>query len=349
MATIPNVTHSVATLTGGVPKLWLEADEDEARLAGLRLTEIAGQLDASLEGAVGGSILEGTEEMPIRVRVPDAARASLDDIAGQRVLAAGQSVEDTAVAGTPLAALGRLEMRPALGGITRSDGARVNTVNGYIQAGILPQSALNALAAALERDPIDLPQGYRIEFGGEAAERDEAIGHLMANVGLLVILMLATVVLSFNSFRLAGVIFTVAVMSMGLGLLSLFLLGYPLGFNPIIATMGLVGLAINAAIIILSELRREPAAADGDPEAMLRVVVDDSSRHIIATTITTMGGFLPLFLTQGGFWPPFAAAIAGGTGMATLVSFYFVPAAYLLLVRGKRRRVHALEPQAAIS
>jgi multidrug efflux pump subunit AcrB len=41
-----------------------------------------------------------------------------------------------------------------------------------------------------------------------------------------------------------------------------------------------------------------------------------------------VGGFLPLILAGGGFWPPFAIAIAGGTVLTTLLSFLFVPAAF---------------------
>ena len=62
----------------GEPKFWLEADEEEARLAGLRLTDLAGQLQGNLEGYTGGSVLEGIENLPVRVRFESGQR---DDIA----------------------------------------------------------------------------------------------------------------------------------------------------------------------------------------------------------------------------------------------------------------------------
>ena len=52
------------------------------------------------------------------------------------------------------------------------------------------------------------------------------------------------------------------------------------------------------------------------------------TRHITSTTITTLGGFMPLILAGGGFWPPFAVTIAGGTVLTTMVSFFFAPAAF---------------------
>jgi multidrug efflux pump subunit AcrB len=63
----------------------------------------------------------------------------------------------------------------------------------------------------------------------------------------------------------------------------------------------------------------------------------DSSRHIISTTVTTFGGFLPLILEGGQFWPPFAMSIAGGVLLSTVVSFFLVPQLFVLLKHGAVR------------
>jgi len=88
-----------------------------------------------------------------------------------------------------------------------------------------------------------------------------------------------------------------------------------------------MGLAINAAIVIIAELKGDAQAVQGDSTAIIKGV-QSCTRHITSTTITTVGGFLPLILAGGGFWPPFAIAIAGGTVLTTLLSFLFVPAAF---------------------
>jgi len=92
--------------------------------------------------------------------------------------------------------------------------------------------------------------------------------------------------------------------------LNLAVFQYPFGLNATIGVIGSIGVSINAAIIILTGLRDNEAAAGGDQSAMVDVVMG-SSRHIVSTTITTFGGFLPLILQGGGFWPPFAMAVAG--------------------------------------
>ena len=87
--------------------------------------------------------------------------------------------------------------------------------------------------------------------------------------------------------------------------------------------------------------RAVEGAAAGDPDAIVDVVMD-ASRHIVSTTVTTFGGFLPLILEGSEFWPPFAMAIAGGVLLSTIVSFYLVPPLFTLLMHPGR---HFLKPK----
>jgi hypothetical protein len=107
--------------------------------------------------------------------------------------------------------------------------------------------------------------------------------------------------------------------------LSLAVMQYRLGIVAIIGSIGV-------SIIILTGLQSDPQA--GDRGAILGVV-SGSSRHIVSTTVTIFGGFLPLILNGGASWPPFAAAIAGGVLLSTVVCFYFTPPVFALT----RRRV----------
>ncbi len=73
-----------------------------------------------------------------------------------------------------------------------------------------------------------------------------------------------------------------------------------------------------------------------------------SSGHVLATTLTTIGGFLPLLIFIGGdFWPPLAIVLAGGVAGATLIALLLVPAAYLLL--GDTQAAMATEPAAPLA
>ncbi|MGR5541761.1 efflux RND transporter permease subunit, partial [Vibrio campbellii] len=124
-----------------------------------------------------------------------------------------------------------------------------------------------------------LPSGYSVEFGGESAERDESVANLMSSLSLVITLMILVIVLSFNSFRLSGIIFLVAGLAAGLGLLSVWVFSYPFGFTVIIGLLGVIGLAINAAIVILAELKSDQEAMLGDKAAITAGVMS-CTRHI---------------------------------------------------------------------
>ncbi|MEM7508113.1 MAG: efflux RND transporter permease subunit [Pseudomonadota bacterium] len=330
MRDVPSIIHSRATLAGGAPKLIFDFDEDKVRLAGLTLGDVARQLQTLTEGALGGSLVEGPEELPVRVRLAGPERAAADRLTALTIVPPGAAAPRNGFPGIPLLALGELRIEPADSAIARRDGERVNTVQAFLSHGVLPDVALQDLQTRLAADPIVLPAGYRIEWGGDSDARGETIRNLMSVVGLVVVGTLATIVLTFNSWRLSGVTLIVAGLSMGLSLLALEIFRYPFGIQALIGVIGAIGVSINAAIIILTALQNDPRAASGDRNA-IRDVVMGSSRHILSTTITTFGGFLPLILAGGGFWPPFAMAIAGGVLLSAIVSFYFVPPAFSLL------------------
>jgi multidrug efflux pump subunit AcrB len=348
---IKDVTHTRASLDEIQPQIEFQVDEEQARLAGLNRTTIAQQLDNSLEGVIGGSILEGNEELPVRVRLGNQERGNLSQITSLDLLA-DSSINrkgNNPLAAVPLSSLGKVELKPELAQITHYNGQRVNTVQGFLNAGVLPAEILSQFKAKLENNKFTLPPGYKFEFGGEQEQRNDAVGGLVSTVGVLIILMIATLVLSLGSFQLAGVIGIVAVASFGLGLFSIWLFGYPFGFNPIIGSVGLIGVAVNDSIVVLSAISNHPIAKTGNPKAIQKVVLH-STRHVLTTTLTTAIGFVPLLLSGGEFWPPLAVAIAGGVVGATLLALYFVPAAYYLIksrlgkkgVSGRRSEVQII-------
>ncbi len=331
MESIPDVTHTSASLMGGAPKLVFTLDEAKLRLANLNLADAAAALDASLRGLTGGEVLEGTERLPVRVRLGESQWADTDQITSIRVpVPNAQSHGQGQLAAIPLSALGQPKLLPSRSPISRLNGERTNVVQGYLTRGVLPEEALKFLRADLLSNPIELPAGYRYKFGGDTGERESVIEHIMAPLGLIISALMATIVLTFNSWRLTGVTLLVFVCSLGLSLLSLAIFRYPFGVQALIGVIGSVGVSINAAIIIMTALKIDDRAVRGDLLA-IRNVVMESSRHIVSTTVTTFGGFLPLILEGSQFWPPFAMAIAGGVLLSTIVSFFLVPPMFVLV------------------
>lgn len=332
MTTIPDVIQVRDDLTEGRPKLGLTVDNEQVQQAGLDNTAIAQQLAAYSEGVTGGAILESTENLPVRVRLKNSDRASLEALASLNLRP--DQAQDRAF--RPTSALGEFDLVPQLASIARREEQRVNTVQAFITTGVLPDTVLTALQEKLEAENFELPPGYRYEFGGEYAERQTAVGNLLLYVPILGLIMLTALVLSLGSFRQAGIIAGVAVASIGMALFSLKIFGSLLGFMAIVGTMGLVGIAINDSIVVLSAFNEDPDASQGDPKAVQHVLIK-CTRHVATTTVTTMTGFIPLLADGDPFWRPLAIAIAGGIGGSSLLALYFVPAVYVLIKRKPSR------------
>ncbi|MGK7956383.1 MAG: efflux RND transporter permease subunit [Crocosphaera sp.] len=328
LAKTPSVIHTRSSLTETLPKLGLNLDEAQLRLVGLDKTTVGRQLDSSLEGMVGGSIVEGTEELPVRVRTTASQRGNLADISSLTLLTQGEGQGSI----LPLSAVGEVTMVPDVVTIPRRNGKRFNTVQAFIPAGMLPDRVLSDFKSRLAVSDFSLPPGYSWDFGGEQGERGNAVGNLISRLGLLGIMMVTSLVLTFKSFRLAGIIIVVAIFSVGLALGALVLFNYPFGFTAIVGIIGLLGVVINDSIVVLSSLGHNPRASRGDRRAACNVIIH-ASRHVIATTLTTILGFTPLLLDPSGFWPPLAITMVGGLAGATLIALYFVPSAYLLVKR----------------
>ncbi|MEL6257429.1 MAG: efflux RND transporter permease subunit [Pseudomonadota bacterium] len=329
LASTPGVTYTTASLQLGAPKFTLRADETASAMAGRRLTELAADLNAELEGVPAGSVLEGVEEIPVRVIAGDERRGELADI---RAKTFGESPGRP---GAPLAALGEVTLDPDTAIITRLDGQRVNFIRAYLTPYALASPVLADFEDRLDKSGYTPPSGVRVSAGGEAENRGDAIGGLLVVAVPLLILMTGAVALVFNSFRMAFLILTGGFLAMGYGFFGLWLFNLPFGFNGIVGSIGLLGIAINGSIVVLTGLRNSVESM-ADDVLVQRELVVDATRHIVATTLTTMGGFAPIILEGDQFWLPLAASVAGGVAGAGLIALYFTPAVFRMMTWSRR-------------
>jgi multidrug efflux pump subunit AcrB len=334
----PGITYTLSSLELGAPTLQLQANESATNLAGSRLVELAANINSELEGLRAGSVLEGTEEIPIRIISSDSRRTTLSDLQAKTI---GASPGDT---GTPLSALGDMQLVPKTSVISRRDGLRTNQILAYLDPYTLPAPSLAEFQSRLAASGFVVPPGYDMLIGGEAENAGEATGNLAALGIPLMLVMAGAVMLVFNSFRMMLLILTTGVLSVFYAFFGVWLFNLPFGFNAIIGSLGLFGIAINGTIVVLSLLRANAAAMADDIIAQ-REVVMDATRHIIATTLTTMGGFVPILMSGDAFWLPLAAGIAGGVTGSALLALFFTPAVFRLMTMRPFQRLLGRQPR----
>lgn len=320
----PDVVATKATLSENLAKLELMVDQIQVKRAGLDPESVSRYLALATRGRRVGTIFEETEAVPVVARLADRNRQSIEGLASLQI--------PTASGNVPLSSLLVPRMLPEQAVLAHRHQRRCNTVQAFLKAGTLPSSVLAPLLKKLESGEIKLPPGITYEVGGEAAERNRAVGNLMVYVAPLIVLMVASLVVAFSSFRLAFLVGSIGLLSAGAGFGTLAVLGIPFGFMAIIGTMGLLGVAFNDSTVVVTTLQED--VPDGELDKVARTVAG-ATRHVVATTFTTVAGFVPLLLGADRFWHPLAAVIAGGVVGATVLALLLCPIAYIRYARSK--------------
>ena len=151
----------------------------------------------------------------------------------------------------------------------------------------------------------------------------------------IIYLLLITfgLVFALNSFKQTLLILSVAIFSIGLSFLGLKLGQQNYGFIGTVGALGLIGLSINDSIIVLSHIKEKANQVSMTKSDLIEVVIR-STRHIITTSLTTLGGFLPLIFANI-FFRPLAWAMSIGVLGATMTALLYIPAMFILLKKIK--------------
>ena len=222
-----------------------------------------------------------------------------------------------------------LESTPAA--IYRYNLQRNVSVTAQIMDGVVV-SKVN-LDAQKKMDGIPLKPGYSIAVGGEA----EKINDTFAGFGPVVMVALfsifAILVAEFGRFKEALVVAGVIPLGTFGGLIALLATGNNLSFLAIIGFIALVGIEIKNSILLVdftTQLR--------DRGYALREAIEKAGEvrflPVLLTSITAIGGLMPLALFGGSLYSPLAIVLIGGLISSTLLSRIVTPAMYLLVVRG---------------
>ena len=178
-------------------------------------------------------------------------------------------------------------------------------------------------------------EGMRASFTGENEERDENFGYLLRCMGIAVVLIFAILVWQFNSFRQALLVMVTVPLSFIGVIAGMWICGFPFSLASFIGLVALTGVVVNDAIVVVDFINQ--ARRRGLPlrEAVMEAGMN-RFRPVILTTVTTIGGLLPLFGNLSGgaeFWQPLTGAIIFGLAIASILTLLVVPVGYSLLYR----------------
>ena len=307
----------------------LGLDAAKASLLGVAPGEARRAVRLAISGEQASRLRDNEgDTWPVTVRLPMAANQPVSALAGVYVpTIAGGSVPLLEIASP------KLKSVPPL--ITRYKLQRTVTITAYNRPGVLTSKLNGAVAERLKS--IDLPPGYSFGIGGEA----EAASRNFSGLGPIILLatfgIFGVLVLEFGRFRETMVVAGVIPLGTVGGLVAMLLTGNSLSFLAIIGFVALIGIEIKNSILLVdftTQLR-----ARGLP---LREAIEKAGEirflPVLLTSITAIGGLMPLALGGSALYAPLAWVIIGGLVSSTVLSRIVTPVMYLLAVRGDEAR-----------
>lgn len=322
MAQDPVVTDIRNDWRQQIPMVRPLVAEATARRLGITRPQIADAIAMNYSGKTIGLYREENKLIPIVMKAAESQQASVDQLNDIVVLspATGKAVSVGQIT-TGL----HLEWEDAM--VHRKNRQRTITAKSdplYGNANPL----FNRLRPQIEA--IDLPPGYALEWGGEYESQGEAQAGLFQMVPVFFLAMVFMVVLMFNAARQTIIIFLclpLATIGVALGLL---VFNEPLGFMCILGFLGLSGMLIKNAVVLIDQIDLEIRSGKSPYKAIL-----DSSvsrlRPVSMAALTTVLGMLPLL--KDVFYVGMSVTIMGGLVFGTILTLVIVPVLYAVFFR----------------
>ncbi|PVA07397.1 efflux RND transporter permease subunit [Thalassorhabdomicrobium marinisediminis] len=296
--------------------------EDRAQDVGISRSQITETLKFATEGIDAGTFREGDRQIPIVIRSPRDADLALID----HVIHTGDG--GTLVQLDQVTDGFRFEAQDTL--IHRRDRRQVITVGADIPRGMTAAQVQAEVQDALEA--MDLPEGYRMEWGGELESATEAQASLGSQLPLSAIIMVLISVLLFNALRQPLIIWLLVPMAVNGVSLALLGAGLPFTFTALLGLLSLSGMLIKNGIVLVEEI---DLTREARPELPLRDAIVTAStsrlRPVFLAAATTILGMLPL-LTDA-FFQSMAATIMGGLAFASVLTLIAAPVFYFVMFR----------------
>jgi multidrug efflux pump subunit AcrB len=212
--------------------------------------------------------------------------------------------------------------------IRRRDRLKTVTIKSNLQQGVTATEVVNEMRPWLEEQSADWGVGYSWEFGGEVETSIESNESISAKVPIAMLAIVLLLVGQFNSLRRPLIILVTIPLGIIGVVIGLIVLRSYFGFMTLLGIISLSGIVINNAIVLLDRIKIEHEQNGLEPRLAVVESAQRRLRPILLTTMTTIGGLLPLYLGGGPMWEPMAVTIMAGLLFATALTLGVVPILY---------------------
>jgi multidrug efflux pump subunit AcrB len=329
--------------------------EADARRAGISRSDIGNALNAAGDGMTIGVLSDQDNMVMINLRMRNADGSRIDDLGDIPVWStlnmnvnaddvkglmtgattADELTENMSRSTTLSTVSANTSVEPAEQVIMRYNGRRV------IEAECDPNPDVDAATPAkcveeikADIEAIPLPDGYSMRWVGDGEMSGEAIGNLLVFVPLIIFIILAVLLLLFNNWRkLIIILLCLPFAFVGITPALLFT-NTPFTFMAVLGMMGLVGMLIKNAIVLIDEITRLTDEEHINPYTAIIEATTSRVRPVLMASLTTIAGMIPLITDP--MYGSLSLTIMGGLTMGTLITLVLLPLFYATFFRIKK-------------
>jgi multidrug efflux pump subunit AcrB len=300
----------------------VDIHKDKARQLGIPIAEVDRTVRLALAGLTLGSFTDPNGlERSLIITSPRGEKATLESFEGLYI-------NNQQGVGIPLSQIAELKLESSTLTIDHFNKSRSVSVSAFVDQNFLTDRVIQDVIGRLET--VVLPDGYSYTMGGEYETRQESFAGFNTVILITAFLFIAVLILLFRTFKSTVIVLSVIPLGMVGALIALWITGNSLSFVAIIGLIALAGIEVKTSILLVdftNQLRQEGKPLD----AAIREAGEIRFLPIVLTTITAIGGLIPVALSTNPLISPLAIVLIGGLVSSTLLSRIVTPVMYKLL------------------
>ena len=302
----------------------VDINKEKAMALGVPTSSIDQTIRIALAGYSVGTYTDPNSddnEYDILVTVPRGKEADLSTL--EQVF-----VDNVAGTSIPLSQLASFSFEVSPANIYHQDKVRMVAVNSFVAKGFGNDEVINDVIKQMDEFPF--PAGYSYEMGGEVESREMAFGGFGTIIMITVFMFIAVLILEFKTFKSTLIVLSVIPLGIVGAVIALLVTGNTLSFVATIGIVALAGIEVKNTILLVdftNQLRREGVELNEAIEKAgeLRFL------PIILTSLTAIGGLMPIAWSSNPLISPLAIVMIGGLISSTLLSRVVTPVVYKLI------------------
>lgn len=317
--------------TMGLPLVSAKLKTISLAAYGVSAQDVLDCISAAKDGKVVGTIFEGKPRYDLSVRFEDSAVRRDEDLSSLPVTMSGGEL-------VPLGQVAEISRTEGAAQISHRNGERFFTV----QANVRNRDLGGFVSEAQEvvKSSVELPPGYRIEWGGQFESMSEAQNRLFLLVPIALALIFSMLYIMFDAAKPGLLVFLNVPMALSGGLLALVCRDMNLSVTAGVGFIALFGIAVMNGVVLVSTIRQMEMSGVAPRQASI-LAARKRLRPVLMTALVASFGFLPMaFANSVGaeVQRPLATVVIGGLVTCTLLTLCVLPSVYAWMSRRAIKR-----------